>query len=158
MPVPTSALHVVYFLLNFSPPVGHDQPYKIKHKEKWYKYKQLHLLKLKNSANQNAFMISLSTFHTRFRYTEFIISDIHMHAYRNAVCQMCTSSALSSAICSLPGACITLTLKGFSDSRALLWLADVLASANHRWQPSLISTKSFELETFKQCNTLTVSQ
>ena len=25
-----------------SPPVGHDQPYKIKHKEKWYKYRQLH--------------------------------------------------------------------------------------------------------------------
>ena len=77
-------------------------------------YIVLHLLKLKKSANQNAFMISLSTFHTRFHYRECIISDIPMHAYRNAACQMCTSSALSNAICSLPGACITLTLKGFS--------------------------------------------
>ena len=77
-------------------------------------YIVIHLLKLKKSANQNAFMISLSTFHTRFHYTEFIFSDIHMHGYRNAACQMCTSSALSSAICSLPGTCITLTVKGFS--------------------------------------------
>ena len=35
-------LTLLIFFLFLSLPVGHDQPYKIKDEEKWYKYKQLH--------------------------------------------------------------------------------------------------------------------